>query len=108
MSIVAVAVSKNKVAIRLTAERWLHIVESHDYMAGFFHEVLEAISDPDYVVVGKKEELLAIKFYEETNLGPKYLVAIYREMNKKGFVITAFITSKIDKILRRKVLWQKR
>ena len=41
MSTVAVAVSKNKKAIKLSAERWFHIIESHDYIAGYFHDVLE-------------------------------------------------------------------
>jgi len=108
MSVIGVSVSKNKVVVRLTTERWLHIVESHNYMAGFSHEVLEAINDPDYLIAGEKGELLAIRFYEETNLGPKHLVAIYKETNKRGFVITSFMTSKIDKLLRRKILWQKR
>lgn len=108
MTIIGVAISKNKVEVSLTAERWLHIVESHNYMAGFSHETLEAIGDPDYVVAGRKGELLAIKFYEETNLGPKHLVSIYKEMNKRGFIITAFMASKIDKILRRRILWRKR
>ena len=77
-------------------------------MAGYFHDVLENISDPDYVVTGKKEELLAIRFYKETHIGPKYLIAIYRETNKEGFVITAFMTSRIDSILKRgEIVWRR-
>jgi len=79
MTMIGVAISKNRVKVSLTAERCLHIVESHDYMAGFSHETLEAIGDPDYVVAGRKGELLAIKFYGETNLGPKHLVSIIRK-----------------------------
>ena len=108
MSTIATAISKNMRTINLTVERWFHIIESHDYMAGYFHNVLETINDPDYVMAGKKEELLAIKFYERTHIGPKYLICCYREKNKKGFVITAFMTSKIDSILkRRKILWRR-
>jgi len=108
MSAIATTTSKNKKAIKLTAERWFHVIESHDYMAGYFFDVLETISDPDYVVAGKKEELLAVKFYKKTHIGPKYLVVVYREKNKEGFVITAFMTSKIDNILeRRETLWRR-
>jgi len=108
MSAIATAISKNKRTIRLTPERWFHITESHDYMAGYFHDVLETINDPDYVVAGKKEELLAIKFYKKTHIGPKYLICCYREKNKEGLIITAFMTSKIDSILkRRKPLWRR-
>ena len=108
MSTVAIITSKNKKEIKFTAERWFHIIESHDYMAGYFFDVLETISDPDYVVAGKKEELLAVKFYKKTHIGPKYLVVVYREKNKEGFVITAFMTSKIkDTLKRRKIMWQR-
>jgi len=108
MSAIATAISKNERTIRLTLERWFHITESHDYMAGYFYDVLETINDPDYVVAGKKEELLAIKFYKKTHIGPKYLVCCYREKNKEGLIITAFMTSKIDSILkRRKLLWRR-
>jgi len=109
MSTIATTLSKNKRRIKLTAERWFHITESHDYMAGYFHDVLDTINNPDFVVAGGKEELLAIKFYKRTHIGPKYLVCCYRERNKEGFVITAFMTSKVDSVLkRRKTLWQRR
>jgi hypothetical protein len=107
MPIIATATSKNNKAIKLTTERWFHITESHDYMAGYFYDVLETIGDPDYVVAGKKEELLAARFYKKTHIGSKHLIVIYKETNAEGFIITAFMTSKIDDILRRKILWQK-
>jgi len=108
MSAIASTQSRNKKTIKLTAERWLHITESHDYMAGYFHDVLETVNDPDYVVAGKKDEFLAIKFYRKTHIGSKHLVCCYREKAKEGFIITAFMTSKTDSILkRRKILWQR-
>jgi len=108
MSTIATTKSKNNKAIKLTAERWFHIIESHDYMAGYFHDVLETISDPDYVVAGKKEELLAAKFYKKTHISPKYLIVVYKEKNKEGFVITAFMTLKIDNVLKRRgILWRR-
>ncbi len=88
--------SINKVPIRLTHERWNHIVENHIEMAGYYYDVLEG----DY---GK---LLAIKPIAEN----KYIIVIYRE-NKAindGFIITAFISSKIKKVLRRKIIWQQK
>jgi len=108
MSTIATTISKNKRAIKLTAERWFHIIESHDYMAGYFHDVLETIRDPDFVVAGKEEELLAARLYKKTYIGPKYIIVVYRERNKEGFVITAFMTSKIDDITkRRQILWRR-
>lgn len=48
----AVAVSVEGVPIRLTHERWFHIVESHDDVAGYYDEVLETIENPDLVLRG--------------------------------------------------------
>jgi len=109
MSTTATTLSKSKRTIKLTPERWYHITESHDYMAGYFYDVLETINNPDHVVTGTKGELLAIKFYKKTHTGSKYLICCYREKNSEEFVITAFMTSKIDSILmRRKILWRRR
>lgn len=33
-------ISKNNIPIRLTEERWLHIVENHDEMAGYYDKEL--------------------------------------------------------------------
>lgn len=77
-------------------------------MAGYFHDVLETINDPNYLVAGRKGEFLAIKFYKKTHMGPKHLICCHREKNREGFVITAFMTSKINNILkRRKILWRR-
>lgn len=94
--------SKNRIPIRLTEERWLHITEEHTEMAGYYYEVLETIQDPDSIYIGKSEELLSVK---EINQG-KYLVVVYKEISKKdGFVITAFLTRRFKQIERRKKIW---
>jgi hypothetical protein len=96
------AISKNGVAIRLTAERWLHITEEHSEMAGSFFEVLEAVQNPDAIYEGKSGELLATK----AMAAEMYLVVVYKETSKEdGFVITAFFTSKIKQVQRRSKLW---
>lgn len=45
--------SKNKVPIRLTFERWYHITENHDDLASYFHEVLETVENPEIIVAIK-------------------------------------------------------
>ena len=68
--------------------------------------ILETIERPDYIIKGYKHELLAIKHYTETLIGPKDLIAVYRE--DKELIITAFLTSKTHKLLRRRpIIWQK-
>jgi hypothetical protein len=96
-----VAFSKNGVPIRLTDERWFHIVENHDDLAGYYDEVLETIEDPDFVLRGHGGALIAVKVLGRR----KYLAVIDKELNRKdGFVITAYFTSQIS---RRLIRWRK-
>lgn len=100
-------VSKNGIEIRLTAERWSHIVEAHDYMAGNQDVVFETIEEPDKIIDGGRSELIAIKHYSKTSISEKDVVVIYKEYKKDGFVITAFMTSKPEKIVKKGVIWKK-
>ena len=94
--------SKNGVQIRLTEERWLHITEEHSELAGYYFEVLETIDEPEAVYKGKSEELLAVKEIEPG----KYCVVVYKEISKEdGFIITAFLTRRVEQIRRRAKLW---
>ncbi|GAB5046006.1 hypothetical protein [Thermodesulfovibrio sp. TK110] len=70
------------IRIRLTSERWVHIVESHDYMAGNLDLILETIENPDFIVQGNKGELIAIRYYEKTSISEKHLVVVYKEQRK--------------------------
>ncbi|MBM4349512.1 MAG: hypothetical protein FJ106_06445 [Deltaproteobacteria bacterium] len=99
--------SKNGKNIRLTSERWSHIVESHDYMAGNQDIMLETVENPDLIVSGGQNEFIAIKHYAETSISEKHLVVIYKEEENGGFVITAFMTSKPGKIRKKEVVWKK-
>jgi hypothetical protein len=94
--------SKNGLPIRLTEERWLHITEEHSEMAGYYHEVLETVEEPESIYEGKTGELIAIKEVEKE----KYIVVIYRESGKEdGFVITAFLTRRRKQFAKRRKLW---
>ena len=44
--------SINNVPIRLTDDRWIHIVENHDDLAGYYDEILSIVEIPDYVIKG--------------------------------------------------------
>ena len=41
------AISVAGVPIRLTYERWFHIVENHDDVAGYYDDILETVENPD-------------------------------------------------------------
>lgn len=74
-----IAHSINDVPIRLSHERWYHIVENHDDLASYFFEVLEAIEKPDLVVRSNHGTLKAAK-----NIGKnKWLIVVYREVNRR-------------------------
>ena len=96
--------SINGIPIRLSDERWRHIVEHHDDLAGHFHDVLETIASPEAVYEGNAGEVLAVS----TLRGSRVLVVAYREINRDdGFVITAFFTSRVRQIERRRVVWKR-
>ena len=104
---IGMVISKNGKEIRLTEERWSHIVEAHDYMAGNQDMVFETLENSDAIIDGGKDELIAIKHYKHTSISEKHAVVIYKEEKTDGFVITAFMTSKPEKISKKGVIWNK-
>ena len=99
-----IAYSVNNAPIRLTGERWTHIVENHDDMAGYYFEVLETVANPGWVFTGDYDELWAVKLVSKR----KAMLVIYKESRERndGFIITAFFTTKVRKLITRRILWQ--
>lgn len=96
--------SKNGVPIRLTEERWYHIVENHDDLASYYDEVLSVVEESDYVIKGYRDASIALKKIEKGKL----LAVVYKEINREdGFIITAYFTSKIE-LKKEVVLWEKK
>ena len=52
--------SLNNVPVRLTEERWEHIVGVHPYMTRYYEEMLDAVDDPEYILPGHKGSLIAV------------------------------------------------
>jgi len=93
--------SKRGVPIRLTEERWLHIVENHDDLAGYYDEVLDTIENPDWILQGYGGARIAVKGVARR----KYLAVVYKEVSRRdGFVITAYFTSRVA---RRSIRWRR-
>lgn len=99
--ILGISHSINGVPIRLTDERWEHIVYRRPEMASFLEPVLEAVENPEYILRGYKGTLIAV-----THLGGNsYLNVVYRELGKiDGFIITARIAAHLDK---SKIIWRR-
>lgn len=86
-----VAYSVNGVPIRLPAERWMHIIEARDELAGRLPEVLNAIEEPAWVTQGYRGARVAWKDHARN----RWLAVVYKEVSRQdGFVVTAFFTSK--------------
>lgn len=94
--------SKNKVRIRITEERLNHIFTNHPEITEFVSEILKVINNPDFIFEGETGEQIAVKRIEKF-----FLVVIYREENKEGFIITAFKTRSINYLFKRKPIWKK-
>jgi hypothetical protein len=96
------ATSVNNVPIRLTAERWTHIMQEHGELIAREADVLQTIAAPTRVLTGSAGELLATREVEPG----KWMVVVYREDSKQdGFVITAFLTRRMRSLDRREQLW---
>ncbi len=96
-----VARSVNDLPIRLTQERWEHILEEHGELADFTDQILYAITRPERVLKGNDGEMLAVREIE----AGKWLVVVYRELELDGFIITAFLTRRHASLNRRQQIW---
>lgn len=96
-----ITTSHNNIPIRLPDERWAHIVERHTTLADQQQLVLDTISNPTRIISGNDGALLALRELEPG----RWLIVVYREDQKDGFVITAFPTRRINSLNRRQQLW---
>jgi len=69
-------------------------------MSGNMDKVLETLAEPERVIAGEHGESLALRNYASTNITRKTAVVIYPD-EPDGFLITAFFTSKPDKIEKK-------
>jgi hypothetical protein len=99
---VEVVYSVNGVPIRLTDERWQHIVSNKLYMGSYYEKVLAAVERPTWILRGYAGALVAV-----LTLGRQtYLHVVYRELSREdGFIVTAFISRKVN---RSAVIWPKK
>lgn len=104
--LLGLVISKNKVPIRLTDERWLHIITAHPEISTSDSSfALNIIKSPDMVLTGDTDELLAVKKKPGRKM---WFVVVYKEINSKdGFILTAYITTDDRWLFKRKVLWSK-
>ena len=97
--------------VRLSEDGWLRkILPSHPELGAnprYEEELRRTLEDPDLIVEGWADELLALRWCPIAPRSPKHLCVVYRVAEPVGFVITAFFISRYGKLMRRKVRWQK-
>jgi hypothetical protein len=91
-------------AIRLTNERWDHILE-HPEMIEQRERLMETLSAPALVISTTKDDAIHTyhRFYEVTPVTSKYLIVAVKIMEDDAFVVTAFYSSRQKK---GKIIWQ--
>jgi hypothetical protein len=93
--------------VKLTQSGIEHLLKRHPELEGInlAEAIGLAIEDPDYIVQGKFGRHIAVRIQPQMKIDKaKYTVVIYEE---NGEVITTFITSDLERIIRREVLWRR-
>ncbi len=81
----------------ISERAWRHIRERHPEVSHYKELIKDVLEAPEAILKGRRAERKAIRHISKTHLGPKYLVVIYREENKKKVIITAYFTSDLRK-----------
>src|SRR5260370_26112380 len=86
--------SVNDMPIRLTDERWEHIISNKSYMAAYFERMLDSVEHPTWILQGYAGAFVAV-----VSLGrQRYLHVVYRELSQEdGFIVTAFLAQKVNR-----------
>ena len=106
------AVFVNNVPIRLTEERWFHIIRHHEELQPLQREVTLTVSTPDALYLSSpsiKPNYAAVKIFRKLReMGlAENLVVHYREVSPSdGFILTALVISP-ERLARRFRRWQR-
>jgi hypothetical protein len=97
--------SVNGVPIRLTRERWEHIVTGHPEMQTYYNQVLETLENPDLIQRDDSTgALLALRFYQQIPENKKFVVVVYMELTRyDGFITTAYLRKQPS--LNKRIIW---
>ena len=101
-----VVTSVNGVPIRLTEERWSHILEQHPELEGYQPLILTTVENPEQVLDGGNGQLIAVR----SIASGKWLLVVYREIENQGviddgFIVTAFFNKRLRYLEGKKQVW---
>jgi len=80
--------------IRLTHTQWKHIAFRHPEMGSKPHEIKEALRNPTTM---RKHSEHITKFYKSLKEEKKYIMVAVKILDHEGFVVTAYLTRKIQR-----------
>lgn len=82
--------------IRLTKERWTHIVEKHPFMATYLAEIKQTLIGPQTIIAHSRGNLHDyFMFYKHKKGNLKFLQVVSKYLNGTGFVLTAYFARNI-------------
>ena len=84
--------------IRLTEERWAHILD-HPEMINQRERLIETLTQPDLVIATVKDDKVHVyhRLYETTPVTHKFMVVAVKMEMDDAFVLTAYFTSRVKK-----------
>lgn len=91
--------------IRLTNERWQHIL-SHTEMTDQRTRIVQTLAEPDSIISTVNDPSVHVyqRFYEKTPVTSKYLLVAVKMLEKDAFIVTAFFSARGKK---GDLLWHK-
>ncbi len=84
--------TKDRKEIALRDNQWKHIKHRHPEMSNRLNDIEDTIMRPTAVVRNS-----VIKFYRFIKNEKKYIMVAVRILNGRGFIITAYLTNKIQR-----------
>ncbi len=79
--------------ISLNYKQWKHIAYRHPEMSRRLYNIEETIRNPDYIKTSEEK----IKYYKYLKEEKKYVMVAVKVIEYEGFVLTSYLTSKIEK-----------
>lgn len=87
--------------IKLTEERWQHIISGHPVMKKKLSRIVGTLKAPDVIVKSRREENIWL-YHKEFKKLPGFVVVIVHHI--RGFIITAYLS---EKIKEGEIIWQR-
>lgn len=87
---------KSNRKIRLTKERWKHIVTEHPEISIHFIDIQNTLRFPQAIRISENDEKVRFYYsYHKERIIARYLLVAVKYLNGEGFVITSYFVNKI-------------